>query len=308
MRFPLQILVITGTLIGFGAAKLHFEDRLNQDMVEQQLLQPPIKEGTSLQLGQTGWVVALGGLRSLVAAVWNMRAFLNFENLEWIKLEQNYHVITSLQPQNIHYWETGAWNLHTNASVYYNENPELSPLRRQAMRKLYIKKGSEFLEEGVRENPDSWKLHSALARLWSDQYKFPDLDRSVDHFEDTLACKSLPDYRRKMFERFRFYAMCRIPDRQNEALDLGIELYNASTINRTPSLINYIFALQNALEIPEADRISETDLFPNKKQQLHWLKNLWNRRNQDYPMAGVRAKIEELEEEAQQPDQPVNSQ
>ena len=69
MRIVFQIVVILCVLIGFGAAKLSYEDQLNKDMVENQLIQPSLKQGTNLQLGQTGAAVALGGLRSLVAAM-----------------------------------------------------------------------------------------------------------------------------------------------------------------------------------------------------------------------------------------------
>lgn len=297
MRHLRQILVIILTLSAFGAAKLKFEDQLNRDMVDNRLIQPPLKEGTSLQIGQTGATVALGGLRSLVAAVWNMRAFLHFEDLDWIKLEQAYEVITTLQPQTTHYWETGAWHMHTNASVYYKEDPELSSFRQAALQRQYINKGSAFLEEGVRQNPDNWKLHNALARVWSDYYKLPDLNRAVTHYDNTLSCESLPDYKRAMFERFRFYTMTRVPERYEEALKEGLRLYHASPRNRTPSLSNYIFALQNALAIPDNERIPEEQLFPNKKTQLQWLQNLLNRQRQNFPIHGVEAKIEQLRRE-----------
>jgi hypothetical protein len=124
----------------------------------------------------------------------------------------------------------------------------------------------------------------------------------VRYYDDTLACDTIPDYRRAMLERFRFYTMTRIPERRREALKLGIQLYHASTRTRTPSLVNYIFALQNGLHIPKANRIPDTELYPNKKIQLRWLKNLWNRRNQDYPVDGVRTKIRELEHDLTQPE------
>ena len=301
MRVLFQMLVILCVLIGFGAAKLRFEDDLTQDMVHDHLLQPPMREGTSLRLGQTGAAVALGGLRSLVASIWNLRAFLHFENLDWIKLEESYKVITTLQPQTTYYWDTGAWHLHTNASVYYKENKELSPFRRSAMRQKYIKKGSAFLEEGVRQNPDNWRLHNALARLWSDPHKLPDLPRALKHYEDTLACKSLPNYKRAQFRRFLFYVMCRVPGREKEAYAMGRKLFYDSERNHTPNLVSCLFALQNALHVPEDKRIPNNKLFPNKKLQLMWLKNYWLHRNMGYPMDGVRQQIRKLELELENP-------
>ena len=294
MRLLFQMLVLLVVLAGFGAAKLRFEDRLHQDMVQKRLIQPPLKQGTSLQLGQTGAAVAFGGLRSLMASMWNLRAFLHFENLDWIKLEESYEVITTLQPQTTQYWKTGAWHLHTNASVYYKENEHLSPLRRSAMRQKYIKKGSAFLEEGVRQNPDSWRLHNELARVWSDRHKLPDLPRALKHYEDTLACKSLPAYKRAQFQRFIFYIMTRLSDREKDAYALGLRLFNSAERNHTPNLVSCLFALQNALNIPEADRIPDAQLFPDEKLQFMWLKNYWNHRNMDYPMHGVHQKIIEL--------------
>ena len=301
MRIAIQIIVIFCSLLAFGAAKLHFEDKLSRDMVELRLIQPPIKEVTKRQLGQTGSAAALGGLRAPLASIWNLRAFLYFEELDWIKLEDAYDVITTLQPQTGHYWETGAWHLHTNASVYYKENTKLPPFRRRALQKEYINKGSAFLEEGIKQNPDDWRLHSSLAKIWSDRFQLPNFDRAVQYYTDTLNCHSLPDFRRAMFERFRFYTMARIPSRHEEALKEGLRLYHASDNNRTPSLANIIFALQNTLDLGDADRIPDDQLYPNKKTQLQWLENHWKRRNQDFPMRGVKAKIVALREELKRP-------
>lgn len=295
MRTLFQILVILIVLLGFGAAKLGFEDRLNQDMVNQKLLQPPLKEGTSLQLGQTGAAVALGGLRSLVASIWNFRAYLHFEDLNWIKVEESYEIITTLQPQTTHYWNTGAWHLHTNASGYYRDNEDITPFRRASMRSLYINKGAAFLEEGVRQNPDNWKLHYELARMWSDHHKIPDLERAVQHFTNTLKCETLPEYKRSQMRRFMFYNMTRVEGREQEAYDLGRGLFDESPDNHLPKLVCGLFALQNSLNIPETARIPDLKLFPSEALQLTWLKVYLNHENQDYPMDGVRAKINELE-------------
>lgn len=299
MQTLLQILVILATLTAFGLAKLHFEDSLNKDMVKQRLVQPPIKEITQRQLGQTGAAAALGGLRSPLASIWNLRAFLHFEDLNWIKLEQSYEVITTLQPHVTHYWETGAWHMHTNASVHHKEDQKLSAFRRSSLQRQYINKGSNFLEEGILQNPDDWRLHSALAKLWSDYFKLPEIKRSVKHYSDTLACESLPEFKRSMYERFRFYTMTRDPELYQEAYQTGLQLYQASPSNRTPSLANNLFALQNALDIPESKRIPDNKLYPSVKHQQQWLKNHWRRRNQDFPMDGVRVKLDQLKRQIQ---------
>lgn len=299
MRIVFQLLVILCVLIAFGAAKLRFEDNLNQEMVENRLIQPPLKEGTSIKLGQTSAAVALGGLRSLIAAMWNLRAFLHFENLDWIKLEESYKVITTLQPQTTHYWDTGAWHLHTNASVYYKENKDLSSLRRRALQKQYIDKGAAFLEEGVKQNPQNWKLHLSLARVWSDRHKLPDLPRAIRHYDDALATKTMPEYKRRQYQRFRFYTMARVPEMQAEALKEGTKLFKESPQNHLPNLVCSLFALQNAVGIPQSERIPDNQLFPSKRNQYMWLRNYWANRRDDFPMNGVEEKLRQLEKKFQ---------
>ncbi|NWK56983.1 hypothetical protein HW115_15275 [Verrucomicrobiaceae bacterium N1E253] len=301
MRPFLQSLVILAVLLAFGAAKLSFEDKLHSDMVEERLLQPPLKGDTSLQLGQTSAAVALGGLRSLVAAVWNLRAYNDFENRDWIKLEQSYGIITTLQPGTTSYWKTGAWHLHTNAAIDYQEKESLSSFRRSALHKQYIDKGAALLEEGIRQNPDNWRLQQELAWLWSSEYKLPDYERALKHYHGALNCESLPDYKRPLFERLGFYTMTRIPDLYPEALKEGVRLFKTYPQSRTISLVNGIFILQNALDTPEEQRIPDSELYPNPATQLHWLKIHWRRTGQDLPMHGVAAKIDALQRELDTP-------
>lgn len=293
MRSLSQIFIIITALALFGAVKLRFEVNLSQTMVEQNLIQPPLKKGTSLQLGQTGAAVALGGLRSLMASIWNLKAFNHFEDLDWIKLEESYDIVTTLQPQTVLYWKTGAWHLHTNASVYYNENADLSPMRQSQMRQKYIKKGSAFLEAGITQNPDQWKLHLELARLWSDSYKKTDLPRAIGHYQDTLACESLPEFEQEKLERFLFYTMTRSQEHSTEAYAMGVELFKRPG-NHKPNLACCLFALQNLLQTPEVQKISEKELFPSDSTKLTWLENYWDHRRLGYPMHGVEAGIAQL--------------
>jgi hypothetical protein len=295
MRTTAQIIVIFVVLLGFGFAKYQHEDRLSRDMVSHKLIQPPLREGTSLQLGQTGAAVALGGLRSLIASIWNFRAFLYFEELNWIKVEEAYEIATTLQPQTTYYWETGAWQLHTNASSHYRELDDISPYRRRSMQRRYIEKGSSFLELGIKQNPDNWKLHRGLSRIWTDYHKLPDIERALKHFDNTLKCESLPDFRRNQIQRFKYYAMTRLDSIQDDAYRYGCEIYRESTDNHLPKLACTLFALQNALNIGQENRISDEELFPDSQKQLNWLKSYKKAAAQGYPMNGVESKIRQLE-------------
>lgn len=290
-----QLIIVLAALAGFGALKQPYEQRLHTELLENRLIPRPMKKIDKRELSQVAAAAVLGGMRSPIASIENLRAFVHFENLDWPKLEKSYQTITALQPHTTHYWDTGAWHLHTNASVHYKENKHLSPFRRSAMRKRYIEKGSALLEEGIRQNPNNWRLHNALARLWSDFHKLPDLARAVKHYEDTLACDTLPAYKRNQIARFTFYTMTRVPDRQQDAYQLGLDLFRQSKRNHTPNLVCCLFALQNALKIPEDKRLPDTTLFPNQQTQLTWLQNYFAHRHQDYPMDGIRQKILELQ-------------
>ena len=90
-----QTLVIILSLLLFGALKLHYEDNLSETMVEQRLLQPKLSSETRLEVGQISAAAMLGGMRSLIASIWNLRAYYHFENLDWLELEKNYELITT---------------------------------------------------------------------------------------------------------------------------------------------------------------------------------------------------------------------
>ena len=295
MRALVHFIVIILVLGSFGLLKLSFEQNLHSSMLEKELILPPMKRLDKRELGQVGAAAVLGGMRSPMASFENLRAFSHFQNLDWPKIEKSYQIITALQPQTTHYWETGAWHLHTNASVHYLENKELSPMRRKALQKKYITKGSVFLEDGLKQNPDNWRLHRALAWLWSDRHKLPDFDRAVKHYDGMLASETLPEYSRNRYTRARFYSLARIPERQEEALHEGISIFKKTSDNHLPNMICVLFALQNAMPPPEGKRISDEELFPDKKTQYLWLKNYRLRRSNEFIMDGVDDKLRELE-------------
>ena len=286
-----QTLVIILSLLLFGALKLHYEDNLSETMVEQRLLQPKLSSETRLEVGQISAAAMLGGMRSLIASIWNLRAYYHFENLDWLELEKNYELITTLQPHTTSYWTTGAWHLHTNASTYYTENEELSPIRQRSMRRLYINKGSDFLEEGVRQNPDDWKLHLALAELWSNPYREPDIPRAIKHYENVLKSEHIPDYARPTRERFYFYILTRSPEHSQQAYKLGKELYYKSKAHHRPNFSCCLFALQNKLQITADERINDSDLFPSNQLKRKWLNDYWRNQNKGYPMNGVKSSL-----------------
>ncbi len=212
-----KLTVILLVLFLTGLARLPFEQKLAVELRERGLIQAPIDLDTRDKLGQTTYAVALGGLRSLVAAIKNLSAHTHFGNQEWFKLEEEYQTITTLQPRVRYYWETGAWHLAYNAYADYADKPGVPEARRRLAQKDFLARGRRMLEEGVENNPRDWRLHQALARLLNDPFKPQDLPAAAAVFEKALQIEGVP----QQLQREYLYTLSRIPERNEDAWALN---------------------------------------------------------------------------------------
>ena len=89
--------------------------------------------------------------------------------------------------------------------------------------------------------------------------------------------------------------MTRLQSLHQEAYRYGYDLFKESTDNHLPKLASTLFALQNSLDIPQNERIPDSELFPSSQLQLAWLKNYIIHEKQGYPIDGVSLKIQQLE-------------
>jgi len=159
-----QFAIIFLVLFLMGQVLQRPQQKLTEQLKEERFIQAQLSQEKQLKLGQTGAAVALGGLRSLIAAVMNLQAFGCFENQEWVELEQLYDVIVTLQPNNTYYWETGAWHLAYNAYYDFEEKLGLSPARCRLKQREYHQKGETFLLRAVEDNPGEMSLWQDLGR------------------------------------------------------------------------------------------------------------------------------------------------
>jgi hypothetical protein len=296
-RRPLILLL---AVLATGAARMPLEQQLTRTLKEQDLLPVPLGVSTREKIGQTSAAVALGGLRTLVATFLHLRAFDAFTEQRWTDVDETFQLIVDLAPRTAYYWEVGSWHQAYNAAAYYLYDSELPPLRSREAWRAAILRGRNFLERGIRNNPNQWTLHANLGFLLSDSNKFQafgDVGESFSAAADAYQKAAETGESLAYVVRARLYSLARAPGREKEALDLARELFQTRA-NRTPTLLAVLFVLEISLN-PDLDALAlarelyGTDLLAYEGLSGHWL-----RKRERFPagdgLAGVLMELERL--------------
>lgn len=244
------VIAIVALLI-FGGARLPLEIHLSREQVTAGFHGTELGLPLRQQIGQMGFVAALSGFRSLVAAVLWIEAHSAWENVEWGRMAGLFQTVTTLQPKSTLYWDVSGWHMAWNASVSALENKKKQPsaaLREREARNYY-ELGRKFYEDGLRSNPDSGELWQKLAILERD--KFQDHAAAAEAF---LTAARKPDAR-PYYRRMAAYEMAKVPGREREAYDLMKELYREGESQHLPTLIKGLKALEEKLGVPPDQRI-----------------------------------------------------
>src|SRR5260370_25331075 len=112
-------------------------------------------------------------------------------------------------------WETAAGYRDVEASVAAlndQKQPRLA-LRVKAQRE-YFALGKDFLERGIKNNPDRPDLYEALARLYKEKYK--DHERASEYYAKAAALPGAPTFDK----RFSAYELSYCEGREREAYEL----------------------------------------------------------------------------------------
>jgi tetratricopeptide (TPR) repeat protein len=285
-------------LMVFGAARIPYEAGLERQLRDAGLFPVELEIGTRERIGQTSSAVALGGLRTLVATFLNLRAFTFFTEQRWADVEDTFETIVDLAPRTRYYWETGSWHLAYNAASYYINDSKMPPLRRREAWRSSIVKGRNFLERGIRNNPDDWSLHASLGFLLSDANKFhafrdPDeaLAASAEAYRASAATGRALGY----VKRAELYALARVSGRESEALALARRLYAEGPINHTPTLLMLLLVLE-AHENPDMDVAARAiEIFGDPQKAYDALSTHWFRTRERFPVYGVAEGLRALE-------------
>ena len=233
-----------------GAALVPFQERLAAEAQAAHLRKTDLNLDLRERIGQMGFLAALSGFRSPLAAFLWIEAYTAWENTEWGRMAGLFDTVTTLQPRSIPYWENAAWHMAYNASeaALQNQKQPSEALRIRAQRQ-YFQIGRDLLERGIRNNPDQYLLYRELGVLLRD--KFEDHCGAADVFLQAAAIPDAPPY----CMRFAGYEMAKCPGREREAYNLVRSIYEKGDKQRMPTLLITLRDLEKKLDIPPADRI-----------------------------------------------------
>jgi len=250
----IRALLVFVILMVLGALKLPIERDLAAVHRQEHFRGVAFNLDLREKLGQLGFIAALSGFRSIVADALFIQAHVAWERTEWGRVLLLFRQITTLQPRAILFWDMAAWHMAWNASVaaLNDKNQPRLALRVKAQRE-YFALGKDFLERGIKNNPDRPQLYEALARLYKEKYK--NHERASEFFAKAAALPGAPSYER----RFSAYELSYCEGRECEAYDRLRGLYDEGEKERLPTLITRLKFLENKLGIPQDQRIPDTD-------------------------------------------------
>jgi hypothetical protein len=248
-----RLLIAVAVLIVTGLLKLPVESDLAVLHREEHFRGVEFNLDLREKLGQLGFIAALSGFRAIVADGLFIQAHAAWENTEWGRMLLLFRQITTLQPRALLFWDTAAWHMAWNASVAAMNDPNQprQTLRVKAQRE-YFALGKDFLERGIKNNPDRPELYEALARLYKEKYK--DHERAAEYYAKAAMLPEAAAWDR----RFSAYELSYWEGREREAYERLHDLYVEGEKERLPTLVKRLKFLEEKLGIPQEQRISET--------------------------------------------------
>jgi hypothetical protein len=252
----IRIFLVLIIVLATGATKFPFEHGLAATHQQLRLRSTTFDLSLREQIGQGAYIAALSGFRALVADILFIQAQAAWERTEWGRVLLLFRQATTLQPHSILFWDMAAWHMAWNASVAaLNDRTQPRQALRVKAQREYFALGKDFLERGIRNNPDEPQLYDSLARLYRDKYR--DHEKASNYYALAASCAGAPSYEL----RFAAYELSYCEGRENEAYQRLRELYLAGENERLPTLISRLKFLEAKLNIPAAQRIPDPSPF-----------------------------------------------
>ncbi|MEI8234961.1 MAG: hypothetical protein WCH57_09780 [Verrucomicrobiota bacterium] len=237
-------------LLLFGAVKLPMEQALGAAhraaYFHGARLNLPLRE----QIGQGAFLAALSGFRGVIADLLSLEANDAWQATQWGRVLLLYDQITTLQPRVTLHWEMGAYYLAYDAAQAALDDPRQP---RQALRvkacREYRRLGREFLERGIRNNPDRYVLYNRLGALL--------MNKIGDHEGASAAYSKAAEFPDCMGyeKRFAAYELSKCPGKEAQAYALLLKLYRMGSREHTSTLLQRLKAMEEALKIPPEQRV-----------------------------------------------------
>ncbi len=225
-----RVLVSLAILVVFGFLKIPFESQTEQKLKDKGFRDWVPNMSAREQLTQASFIGAIGGFRSLVASIYDLRAHEAFRDKDWGSVERFRKVTTSLQPRFAKHWDLAAWDMAWNAYAYYRSKSEFSDddLELWRIEKMimpsYLEKGLSFAKEGAKWTPESYRLPMVIGDIYAQKYNKPKL-ASEWYFKSSQA-KDAPSY------IYRAYAtqLAKCVGMEEEAYKVVSNLYNGGKV------------------------------------------------------------------------------
>lgn len=247
--------VVTLLLLAFGGLRLPFESSLTVEHKSAYFHQAELKRDLREQIGQLGFLAALSGFRSIVADFIFIQAHTAWERTQWGRVLVLFRQATTLQPRSLIFWDMAGWHMAWNASVAARNDRSLpNDATRRKVEREYFALGKDFLERGIRNNPDRARLYESLGRLYREKYR--DHNAAARAFELAASRPDAPEYNR----RFAAYELSHVAGREREAYTRLRALYNCGPQERLPTLLRRLNFLEEKLDIPLQERIPDAQM------------------------------------------------
>ncbi|MEE3177423.1 MAG: hypothetical protein VX269_08730 [Verrucomicrobiota bacterium] len=180
------------------------------------------------QLTQASFVGSIGGFRSLIASIYDLRAHQAFRDKDWASVEKFRSITTSLQPRFAKHWDLAAWDMAWNAYAYYRNKSEWTEdaVESWQMKNIimprYLEKGLELAKQGAEWIPESYRLAMVVADIYSQKYDNPQL--AAQWYLKSSIVDDAPPY------VFRAYAthLARCEGKEEEAYEVTSSLYRST--------------------------------------------------------------------------------
>lgn len=251
----MRFLSVASIILVLGVMKLPAEHAIFAQRQQEHFRGVEFNLDLREKLGQLGFIAALSGFRAAVADILFVQAHVAWERTEWGRVLLLFRQVTTLQPRSVLFWDMAAWHMAWNASVAAMNDPTQPRLaRRIRAQREYFALGKDFLERGIKNNPDKPQLYESLARLY--QQKYNDHAHASEFYAKAAALPGAPSYDK----RFAAYELSYCEGRERDAYERLRQLYDMGEKERLPTLIARIKFLENKLDIPQDRRIPETTL------------------------------------------------
>src|SRR4051812_46033603 len=151
----IRILLVLFIVLASGAAKFPFERGLAATHQQLRLRGTELDLSLREHIGQSAYIAALSGFRSLVADILFIQAHAAWEQTEWSRVLLLFQQATTLQPRSVLFWDMAAWHMAWNASgAAWNDRTQPRQALRVKAQREYFALGKDFLERGIKNNPD----------------------------------------------------------------------------------------------------------------------------------------------------------